>query len=132
MSVIAVRTLNQAGGLWDPQRGQSLSNFLYDIDAVTQIIAQRLKLFAGEVWYNKSLGVPMFQQIIGVPNTTQGVALLLRQQILGTPFVTDVQDLVVNYTGGTRAYTFSCSVLTSFGTITINNQPLPGSSAVIT
>jgi hypothetical protein len=128
---ITVRQLNTANGLRDPMRGQGLSNFLSDIDAVAQIITQKILLFLGEWWESLSIGTPMFQSILGVANTSAGVGLILRTQILATPYVTDVQNLTVNYSGTTRAYTFSATVITSFGPLQMTNQALPATNAVI-
>jgi hypothetical protein len=125
MPSIQVRALQNG----DPGRGQSLANFIYDIEAVAQIIGTTLKLLQGEWWESLNTGTPVFQSILGVPNTTDGVGLILRQRILSVPFVIGVQNLVVTYGPSTRHYTFSCSVITAFGTIGVSGTP--GNQAVI-
>lgn len=129
MSTISVRRLSPTG---DPTRGQGLQNFLTDLDAVAQIIGTRIKLLYGEWWEALNQGTPLFQSILGVASTSDGVALLLRQRIIGTPYVTDIEDMVVVYVGAARTYAFSCNVQTAFGTVQITNQPLPGSRATVT
>jgi len=121
-------TFTSAGG--DPLRGQGLSNFLSGINAVAQAIQTRLLLLQGEWFLNLQTGTPLFQSILGVPNTNDGVALILRQRILGTPYVTGLSNLVVTYAGANRSYSFSCDVQTVYGTITLN-QPLPGIQATV-
>jgi len=121
-------TFTSAGG--DPLRGQGLSNFLSGINAVAQAIQTRLLLLQGEWFLNLQTGTPLFQSILGVPNTNDGVALILRQRILGTPYVTGLTNLVVTYAGANRSYSFSCDVQTVYGTITLN-QPLPGIQATV-
>ena len=123
MATITVRALTTTNGLWDPQRGQGLSNFLSDREAVAQIIATRLKLLRGEWFANLADGLPLFQSIIGHSNTTQGVALIIRQRILGTPYVTGIQNMSVTYAPTSRNYSFSCTVQTAFGNIQLN-QPI--------
>lgn len=130
MSAILYRKLNQPGN--DPQYGQGISNFLSDLDAVAQIIYTKLQLLRGELFSNIGIGTPVFQSILGVPNTNAAVAFLLRQQIVSVPFVLSVSNLNISYVGSTRAYSFSCDVQTAFGKLSINNQPLPGTSAILT
>lgn len=116
---ITVRTLSTAA--WDPQRGQGLQNFSTDINAVSQIIATRLKLLEQEWFENTSLGTPLFQSLLGNSITTDAVALLLRQRILGTPFVTGIASFNISYTA-VRTFVFSAVVQTAFGQITVSNQ----------
>jgi hypothetical protein len=118
---IIVRTLNVA--TWDPQRGQGLSNFLTDTAAVAQILNSRIRLFEGEWWQNTSDGTPVFQSLLGHSTTSSAVALILRERILGTPFVTDVSGFSVAFGPGGRTFSFTASVLTAFGsTITVSTQ----------
>jgi hypothetical protein len=130
MATITVRALSATG---DPLYGNSQGNFLTDIDAVAQIIGTRLKLLQGEWWENVNAGTPLFQSILGVsgaggqPDT---VALLLKQRILGAPYVLSVSNLTTSYNSTTRAFSFSCQVQTQFGTLTVTNQPTPPSAAL--
>lgn len=125
MPSIQVRAL-QSG---DPGRGQSLANFIYDIEAVAQIIGTTLKLLQGEWWESLNTGTPVFQSILGVPNTTDGVGLILRQRILSVPFVIGVENLIVTFNRSTRHYTFSCTAVTAFGSVGVSGSP--GNTAVI-
>jgi hypothetical protein len=117
---ILVRTLDST---WDPVRGNGLSNFLTDLDAVAQIVAQRLKLLQGEWFENTSLGLPLFQSILGVASTSRAVSLLIQQQILGTPYVTGINSFSIAYGAGGRTYQFSAQVQTAFGPLTVSNTP---------
>lgn len=129
MATITVRALNTANGAWEPAWGQGLSNFISDLEAVTQLIQQTLLLLYGEWFENVRIGTPLFQAILGVPNTSAGVALVIRQRIVSVPYVTDVQDLDVTYSGSSRAYSLSATVITQFGSVQIATQPLPGLQA---
>jgi hypothetical protein len=130
MSTLLVRQLATANGAWDARRGQGAQDFLSDLDAVAQIIASTILLLRGEWYENFALGTPLFQAILGVPNTSAGVALILRQRILSVPYVTGVLDIDVNYIGKSRAYSFSATVQTQFGTLQVN-LPLPGIQAAV-
>jgi len=120
MATITYRRLDPNG---DPYCGQGQANFVSDIDAVAQIIATRLKLLQGEWWENLNAGTPLFQSILGRSAPYQAASLILQQRILGTPFVASISNVQTGYDGSTRAFTFSCQVLTQFGALTVTNQP---------
>ena len=132
MATLTVRAMNQTGGLWDPMAGQGQGSFVSDLEAVALILNFKLRLLQGEIWYSQGLGVPLFQDILSVPNSNQGVSLILRQQILSLqPYVVDIQNLDITFDPASRAYRFSALVQTVFGTLQIDNQSLPGSNAII-
>jgi hypothetical protein len=106
----------------DPMRGHELQNFAVDIYAIALILSARLQFLKGGWWLALSEGIPLFQQILGVPNTNQGVAMILRKQILATIGVTGISAMSVAYNGASRAYTFQAVVQTVFGDIALANQ----------
>jgi hypothetical protein len=125
--VIAVRALTATG---DVQYGNSAASFIYDIEAVTQIILTRIRLFEGEWWEDLSQGTPMFQSILGAPANPKSQAaihLIIQQRILGTPYVTGILASTLMFNRDTRQFTFSCTVSTVFGTIVVTNVPQPSS-----
>jgi hypothetical protein len=130
MSVISVRALNSNH---EPTYGNGQGDFLYDLDAVAQIIQTRLLLFQGEWWQNLQDGLPLFQSILGVGGAgrkPEAISLLIQQNILGlTPYVTGISDIVTTYQPNLRNFKFSCNVQTQFGTIQVTFTP--GLSAVI-
>jgi hypothetical protein len=102
---------------------------LTDLDAVRQVIVTRLWLFMGEWWENLNLGLPVFQSILGQLASPSGIAAmqaLIQQNILGTPYVTGVTSVGVNFTTGRLSYT--TTVQTAFGTV-VTNGSTPGLSA---
>jgi hypothetical protein len=115
-TTIQVRALDAN---WDVLRGQGSANFLTDIDAVAQIIAQRLKFLQGEWFEDTSQGFPLFQKILGNPVTNTQVSLLIRSTILGTPYVSSIDTFSVSFAPSGRAFAFSATVTTAFGTLTI-------------
>jgi hypothetical protein len=116
----------------DPIEGANGPVFLSDIDAVAQILATRLKLLQGEWWENLSIGLPLFQSMIGTsaaPANQAAVLLILQTYIMATPFVLEILDFDFEINLQFRASTFRCEVSTQFGTLTVTNAP--GSSAVV-
>lgn len=98
--------------------------------AVAQNILTRLRLWLGEWWENLNLGLPVFQSILGQLGTGRGqqaMALAIQQQIEQTPFVTSVTNIQFSFENG--QFTFTCSVQTAFGPVTVSNAP--GQSASV-
>jgi hypothetical protein len=109
----------------DPIYGNGATAFLTDIDAVAQIIQTRLLLFQGEWWSDLTEGLPMFQSMLGSNNGKKGTVIsdLIRSNIQGAPFVTQIGNIVSNFNASTRQYTFACQVETAFGTLFVQFQP---------
>lgn len=103
-------------------RGQGASNFLSDVDAVAQIIRTRLLLLQGEWFENTSDGTPMFQTLLGRPITLQAATLILRNRIVQTPYVTAIVAFSLQLVPTVRAFYFSATVQTQFGSVTVTNQ----------
>ena len=128
MSSILVRNL---GPNYDPLWGNGTANFLADLQAVTQCIGQRLRLFQGEWWENFNDGTPMFQSILanpGTPSSLNAMAALIEQQILGTPFTNSVINIELSYNPANRQFSLYGQVLTPFGIVTLAT-PSPQFSA---
>jgi hypothetical protein len=110
---------------------------LSDLEAVAQAVQTRLLLFQGEWWENLLEGTPYFQQILGYRRKTgtgQDLATVaLTARIMGTPYVSAVQNVQVQFNPGTRTYGYAATVYTSFGTVQISGPavPTPGSGAGI-
>jgi|SRR5579872_1598990 len=119
MATIIVRALDKNG---DPLRGNGLANFVSDSDAIAQIISTRLQLLQGEWFENTADGTPLFQQLLGHPITSEAVALILRTRILGTPYVTEISNISVQYGRARRTFAFSALVQTQFGLVSVTNQ----------
>jgi hypothetical protein len=101
-----------------------LSSCLTDINAVTQAILTRLRLFLGEWWENATLGLPVFQAILGQLGSAQGIAamtLAVQQNIEGGPYVTSVQDTTVTFINGILRIT--ATAFTQFGPVAIDTAP---------
>lgn len=111
--VLRVRALSSTG---DMTFGQGSSNYLIDNSAaVCQIIGTRLRLWQTEWFLSLSDGVPYNSQIAGYGNLTMG-ALILKQQVLSTPGVINIEGWSVNFDAKSRTYTVTgTSINTLFG-----------------
>lgn len=104
---------------------------LTDAYAVNQAILTRLKLFLGEWWENATLGLPVFQVILGQLGSKQGLAamtLAVQQNIEGGPYVTNVSDVSVTFTDG--RLTITAKAYTQFGPVAINTAPALGAASL--
>lgn len=92
--------------------------------AVSQAILTRLRLFLGEWWEDLTLGLPVFQSILGQLGSAQGIAamsLAIQRQIEGVPYVTAVTSIKTSFTNGKLL--FSATAQTQFGTVSVSNLP---------
>lgn len=128
MATITYRKLDASG---DPLWGNGQGSFISDAEAVAQAIYTRLRLLTGEWWENLRAGTPLFQSMLGKGTSDQAlqaVALLLRQRIAGTPYVSSVYDVTLTRDPETREVTYTAYADTQFGTIIISFTP-PGAAA---
>ena len=115
----------------DPAYGNGAACFLADLDAVAQIIETSLLLFQGEWWKDRTIGLPVFQSIVGqAENNRQAtISLLIQQVILGVEYVTAISNVQFLYTSANRSFSYACNVQTAFGTVTVTYSP--GNIAVL-
>jgi hypothetical protein len=126
MASILVRNLGSGDPIW----GQGQANFIADINAVAQIIATRLRLFLGEWFANTLDGTPYWQSILGKAVNVQVINSLLIARILATPYVSSVSNIDSTYNPSTFLYTFTVTVLTQFGALSVTNIPNPPSQVL--
>lgn len=91
---------------------------LTDLDAVTQAINTRLRLFLGEWWENLAIGLPVFQSILGSLGSAQNLTanqLTIQRNIEGAPYVTAVPNVSLDFTDGQLAVQYTAQ--TQFGTV---------------
>jgi hypothetical protein len=129
---MALITYRRLDANHDPVMGGGAADFVSDIDAVAQAIQTRLLLFLGEWWENQEVGLPLFQNILGQGASQSRllhiVSQLIQQNIYGAPYVTDIPVVQIQFDPVTRTFQFYAVVLTTFGTITVSNYPVPLSS----
>jgi hypothetical protein len=117
----------------DPQWAQGIGSLLTDLQAVAQAILTRLKLFQGEWWASTTDGLPLWQSILGQgasPQSQQQQATLISARINGTPWVINLASVQTSFNPTTRAFGYSATVNTQFGTIVVTNLPTPPSGAL--
>ncbi|MCB2297804.1 hypothetical protein [Clostridium tagluense] len=101
-------------------RGQQC--FTFGRFAVSQAINTSLALLKNEWWEDTSAGLPLFQSILGQTGSHDNIAiadLLIKKVISGVTGVTEIQDFTSTYEN--RVYTFTCSVNTLYGVITVTS-----------
>jgi hypothetical protein len=115
----------------DPVYGNGIACFLQDIEAVAQIIETSLLLFQGEWWNDLTIGLPVFQSIVGrAENNRQAIiSLLIQQVILGVDYVTSISNVQFLYDSATRSFSYACYAQTQFGTVVVTYAP--GNVAVL-
>jgi hypothetical protein len=119
MSSIRVRRLDKN---WDPVWGNGQNDYVYDIEAVIQIIQSRLRLWLAEWWEDQKEGLPMFQKILGKMGTKKGLAdRLIQKRIAETVYVKRIISFESRFDSSTRDYICQATVETEFGTVAITN-----------
>lgn len=84
--------------------------------ALAQDAASAIKTFSGEVYYDTSIGVPYFSQILGQQPPLGLVKHYLNQAALTVPGVNDAQTYLESWTG--RAFKGQVQITTANGTTT--------------
>jgi len=94
--------------------------WLYDNDAVTQLIAQRLKTFKGECDFNTELGVDYYGVIFKKGASDFVIYTELRNIIEETPGVVRLIQMQLARDNSLRELTVTCSVESDYGTIDLS------------
>ena len=109
----------------DPTTGDITTSgvqFTSDIEEIEQTVRTRLRLFYGEYFRNVTLGTPWFQSILGKDGTVASKNAILRRIISQTEGVTDIVNFTSNYDLSSRKYSITCTVITAFGEILLNQR----------
>jgi hypothetical protein len=119
MSTIRVRRLDEN---WDPAYGNGQNDYLFDGEAVIQIIQSRLRLWLAEWWEDQEGGLPMLQKVLGKIGTKKAVAdRVIQDRIKKTKHVTRIVAFESRFNVETRDYECRATVETEFGTIEVTN-----------
>lgn len=65
--------------------------------AIAQNVASAVQTFLGECWYDTSLGVPYWQQILGQYPALSLVKKKIEEQALKVPGVAEVKTVIVDF-----------------------------------
>lgn len=111
------------GNTNEPVMGRGRQDFITDTEAVGQAVITRLRFFKGEWWENVYLGIPMWQEILGVVGMKIiSIDRILQSHILDTKDVRSIQDLQSKFNSADRKYEFQCSINTVYGIVNITNE----------
>lgn len=107
----------------EPAMGQGNQDFLEDAEAVGQAVITKLRLWRGEWWENIYLGIPMWQDMLGVVGAKKSVIdKIIQDSILDTPGVAGLNGMVSVFDSVERAYKFYCNIDTVYGPTAITNS----------
>lgn len=85
------------------------------LKAVEQRIAQRLRLFFGEWFLDKTRGVPWIQQVFKKNPNPDVVDSAIKREILSEPQVRELQTFLLDLDTSSRVLTVTFKALTSEG-----------------
>lgn len=111
------RQLDENG---DYKFGNNELDFITDVEAVAQAIRTKVMLFYQEWWEDISIGIPMFQSIVGRvadTNLKMTSTLLLTRRIREIEQVTSVTNVEVIQ--GPRSLSFKIEVDTTYGSTSV-------------
>lgn len=95
------------------------------IDKVNQQVKVRLKWFLGEWKFDKTIGIPYFQEILGKVNPDYiYIFSLIKFEIEKIENVLKVEIIDYNYIEHKQELTFNIAVNTTFGSLIINEKIL--------
>lgn len=100
--------------------GHGSEDFYVDCaEAVAQAILTRLRLWKGEWYLDTTEGTPWLEDVLG--KGTEGTALrALRERILETEGVREIEEISYDLDHETRQWVFSVTVETDFGEIAVH------------
>ena len=91
-----------------------------DKEVITQRLLVRLRFFKGEWFLDTRAGVPWFQDILGKGRSLRSVESILKQQILATEGVNEIQSFSLEYDQAGRCLSVVFRVDTDAGELTIS------------
>lgn len=81
---------------WDIHlNGENNLSTTQDANAVAQDVASACKTHLGEVWFDTSLGIPWFTQILGKPVSAVFIQAQLEKQAKRLPYVSNARATVI-------------------------------------
>ena len=92
------------------------ADFLQDTpEAVAQAVRTRLALWAGEWFADTSDGTPWDTEVLGKFTASTRDAVI-KEQILGTPGVTSIDEYLSTFDGKARRLSITATISTAYGT----------------
>lgn len=88
---------------------------------IAQLILQRLRTYAGEYFMDTSIGVPWYQEVLGVAGAATRLDGILQNVVLTTPGVLQLSRWDVSTDNRRRVMSISFTAVTTSGAIDFNN-----------
>lgn len=100
--------------------GHGARDYLVDSpEAVVQNVRTRLALWSGQWFIDTAEGTPYLQQILGKHDA---VDMIIKQRILETPGVQQIDEFEAVLNPDTRRMTISAKITTAYGPASINGE----------
>jgi hypothetical protein len=105
----------------EPVFGSGRNDFYTEVEAVSQAILTKIKLFQEEWWEDLNAGTPMFQAILGtMPANREAIDRILSERILAVENVLSIEEMYSTIQN--RVYTVVARVNTMFGQVVVTNN----------
>lgn len=102
--------------------GQGDNTFLTNSPAaVAQALKTRFALWQGEWFLDLAAGTPYREAILG-KHQSMAYNMVVRERILATPGVTEIQTFNTQQNGETRQVTFTTTINTRYGETTVTSE----------
>lgn len=90
-------------------------------EAIAQAVKTRFELWQGEWFLDDREGTPYKQEILG-KHQSPIYQLAIRERILTTQGVTEIEALEIQFDTGSRRIAFTATINTLYGKITVNSE----------
>lgn len=107
-----------AGGDYSFGNG-SADFYVNSPEAVAQAVLTRLELFKGEWFLDTTDGTPWSTEVLG-EGTRGTYDMAIRNRILGTPGVNQIDSYDSTFDADTRKLSVTCTITTAYGQTTIS------------
>lgn len=104
--------------------GHGTQGFLTNTPACAQAVKTKLALYEGEWWEDSTIGLPLWQKILGSPGSKSTIVdSILSNTILDTTGVKEITSKSSNLNTATRAYSYEAYIKTDWSTgITVSTS----------
>lgn len=92
------------------------------VDAIKQLLSQRLKFFLGEWFLDLSKGIPYFEKVLLKNPSPIVLDTIFKQQILSTPGVLGLEQFNIELDTARRTMSITLRAKTSQGIVDFNSE----------
>jgi len=107
---------------WDLELEDNSFRLTTGADAIAQHLKAKFQLFLGEWFLDTSIGVPYYEDILIKKPSFVVVQEILKDVILETPGVLELETFKIDFDSSTRTFTLEFKVLTTEGEIDFSQE----------